>query len=73
MPDLRNKIFRWSAEKNEQLKAERGVEFEHVLAAIRNNAILDIREHPNPERYPFQRIFVLEINQYKYQGESSDV
>jgi len=31
------KPFRWSAEKNEQLKAERGLSFERLTIAIEND------------------------------------
>lgn len=66
MINPKSQVFRWSSEKNDQLKNERGVGFEKVVAAIKNNQILDIREHPNRERYPSQRIFVIEINNYIY-------
>lgn len=60
------KIFRWNEEKNSQLQTDRGVCFEDVVAAIAEGNVLDIIEHPNPERYPSQRIFILEMNQYVY-------
>jgi hypothetical protein len=36
------------------------------LQAISEGRILDIVEHPNPDKYPSQRIFIIEINQYIY-------
>jgi hypothetical protein len=56
----------WSATKNKQLKAERKIDFDAVVLAISQEQILDVFEHPNQDKYPSQRIFVLAINQYVY-------
>ncbi len=48
------------------LKAERGVSFEEVLVAISQGAILDVVVHPNNEKYPNQRIFIVSIRGYAY-------
>ena len=45
---------------------ERGVCFEDVVLKIEMGEILDILDHPNKERYPGQRIFVVEIEGYAY-------
>jgi uncharacterized DUF497 family protein len=58
--------FSWSAEKNESLKRERRVSFEEVVFHIERGDLLDILEHPNQERYPGQRIIVVNINEYAY-------
>jgi uncharacterized DUF497 family protein len=58
------KPFCWNEDKNIQLKAERGVSFESVIETIQQGNILDIIEHPNQDKYPSQRIFILEIGQY---------
>lgn len=60
------KAFRWNEEKNRQLQSERGVSFEQVLQAIAADHLLDVIEHPNQARYPSQRIFIIELNQYVY-------
>jgi hypothetical protein len=60
------KPFRWSAEKNEALKAERGVSFENVVVAIEVGGLLDILAHPNPAKYPRQRILVVTADNYAY-------
>jgi uncharacterized DUF497 family protein len=60
------KLFSWNNEKNERLKQERGVSFEAVLFHIERGDLLDVLEHPNPERYPGQRIFVVNIDNYAY-------
>jgi uncharacterized DUF497 family protein len=60
------KYFSWSAEKNESLKRERGVSFEEIVFHIERGDLLDTLEHPNQERYPGQRIFVVNISEYAY-------
>lgn len=59
-------FFRWNADKNERLQAERGIGFEVVIKAISDGDILDVIERPNQKKYPSQRIFILRINQYAY-------
>ena len=58
--------FSWSVEKNESLKRERGVSFEEIIFHIERGDLLDILKHPNQERYPGQRIFVVKIGEYAY-------
>jgi uncharacterized DUF497 family protein len=60
------RYFSWNNEKNERLKKERGVSFEEVVFHIERGDLLDILEHPNQERYPGQRIFVINIDDYAY-------
>ena len=44
------KYFDWDDAKNAKLKAERGIGFEDVVFHIERGDLLDILEHPNPER-----------------------
>jgi len=60
------KTFSWDEDKNNKLKAERGVSFEQVVFCIENGMLLDVIEHPNPGRYDKQKIYVVEINNYVY-------
>lgn len=60
------KYFSWNSEKNDSLQRERGVSFEEVVFHIERGNLLDILEHPNQERYPGQRIFVVDIDDYAY-------
>ncbi len=60
------KPFRWCPEKNEALQADRGVSFESVVVAIETGGLLDILAHPNPEKYPRQRILVVAADNYAY-------
>ncbi|MGB5134992.1 MAG: BrnT family toxin [Prochlorococcaceae cyanobacterium] len=58
------KPFRWSSDKNQQLQAQRSISFEAVVVAIETGGLLDVLAHPNPGRYPDQRILVVELNGY---------
>ena len=58
------KHFNWNNEKNEKLRAERGVSFEETVLAIEQGQLLDILEHPNKEKYINQNIFVVKIYNY---------
>lgn len=60
------KRFEWNAEKNEELKEARGISFEDVLFHISNDELLDTLKHPNAEKYPNQRIFVVRVKEYVY-------
>ena len=60
------KPFRWSPEKNDVLKAERGISFEGVVVAIESGGLLDILAHPNQAKYPQQRILVVAADNYVY-------
>lgn len=61
-----NVSFDWSAEKNRQLIDERGVSFDQVLTAILDGDLLDVRRHPTEERYPYQMVYYVEVNDYVY-------
>ena len=58
------KPFRWSPGKNEELRTGRGLTFEAVVVAIESGGLLDILSHPNPKKYPRQRILVVELDRY---------
>lgn len=58
--------FVWNSEKNAQLIRERGISFERVIFHIERDEILDVIKHPNPSRYPNQRMFTLDIGNYAY-------
>jgi hypothetical protein len=58
------KPFAWSHEKNQQLLASPGLCFEAVIVAIEEGGLLDVRQHPNPQRYPGQRILIVRIQDY---------
>jgi uncharacterized DUF497 family protein len=60
------KYFAWDDAKNAKLRAEHGIGFEDVVFHIQRGDLLDILEHPNPERYVGQRIFVVRREDYVY-------
>ncbi len=63
---LVNKIIDWNSEKNEVLKEKRNVCFEDVEVRIQKGDILKIISHPNKNKYPNQRIFIIQIDDYIY-------
>jgi len=58
------KRINWYAVKNQQLMAERGVSFEDVLFALQAGGLLDDGPHPNHDKYPRKRFFLIEIDDY---------
>ena len=62
----RLKYFAWDEEKNEKLKAQRGVSFDDIVFHIERGDVLDILEHPNQQRYEGQRIFIVQFQDYVY-------
>jgi uncharacterized DUF497 family protein len=46
------KYFAWDDAKNAKLKADRGIGFEDVVFHIERGDLLEILEHPNPDRAP---------------------
>ncbi|MCX5816842.1 MAG: toxin [Proteobacteria bacterium] len=60
------KYYDWNDDKNELLKKLRGVSFEQVVLAIVSGDLVDRIRHPNPEKYPNQRIFLVKIEDYIY-------
>lgn len=60
------KQINWNAEKNQLLMRERGVSFEDVVFALQTGKLLDDGFHPNKEKYPNQRLFVVQIDDYAW-------
>jgi len=58
------KYFDWNPDKNEWLKAVRGVTFEEIVFHIHAGGLLEVLEHPNESRYPGQKIFVVDVEGY---------
>ena len=58
--------FAWNHEKNAQLIKERQISFERVIYHIEREGLLDIIKHPNSSKYPNQRIFIVNIDNYAY-------
>jgi uncharacterized DUF497 family protein len=60
------KFFDWNDEKNFKLKKERGVSFEQIELAIATGDLVDRLRHPNPKKYPNQKVFLVRIEDYIY-------
>lgn len=58
--------YTWNTEKNLTLVQTRGVGFEDVLVELLADRVLDDRRHPNRQRYPNQRLFIVSIRKYAY-------
>ncbi|MEA3307662.1 MAG: toxin [Elusimicrobiota bacterium] len=60
------KLFEWNNEKNNKLKEERGISFEDVLYYVDKGDILDIVLHPQQDKYPDQKMFIMVMENYVY-------
>jgi uncharacterized DUF497 family protein len=60
------KPISWNAGKNQQLIEDRGISFEDVVFYLQQGALLDDIKHPNEEKYPDQRVFVIDVDGYAY-------
>lgn len=60
------KPFRWDPEKNERLKAGRGISFEEIVLAIEEGGLKDFLVHPNQKRYRGQVVLVVAYRDYVF-------
>ena len=60
------KPFRWSSDKNDLIRLERGLSLERVVVAIDTGGLLDVTEHLNQAKYLNQSILVVSIDNYVY-------
>ncbi|PKL14032.1 MAG: hypothetical protein CVV50_02860 [Spirochaetae bacterium HGW-Spirochaetae-6] len=58
--------FDFNKEKNELIDKERGISFYQVIEIISEKGVLLDINHPNPEKFPNQKMFVIEIDHYTY-------
>ena len=58
--------YKWNQEKNEKLKAKRGVGFEQIILHIERGDLIDVIGHPNQSKYPNQQMLVVKIKDYAY-------
>ena len=56
--------FDWDIEKNERLKKERNISFEDIALLLAAGKLWKTADHPNPEKYPNQRVFLVPIDGY---------
>ena len=60
------KTFAWNPDKNRLLRQDRGIGFEDVLFHIERGDVLDIIEHGNQDRYPGQRMYIVDVEGYAH-------
>lgn len=60
------KLYNWNIEKNDWLKKNRCISFEEVILAISQHKVKEVYDHPNQIKYPGQKIYEIEINDYIY-------
>jgi len=59
-------IFNWDDKKNDLLKEKRGISFEEIVLCINEGKLIDILEHPNYKKYPNQKVYLIERDNYLY-------
>ena len=55
----------FSEEKNQILKATRGIDFEQVVDLLASGKLLDDKQHPDLNK-PHQRIYIIQVDKYAY-------
>lgn len=60
------KPFRWDPDKNEHLKAGRGISFEEMVLAVEQGGLKDVLIHPNQRRYRGQVVLVVSYRNYVF-------
>jgi uncharacterized DUF497 family protein len=60
------KIYNWNPDKNQLLVKERGITFERIVFAIGSGDELAVLEHPNQEKYPGQKISIVQVDDDVY-------
>ena len=54
------------AELRLALAVDRGVSFERMVVAMESGGLLDVLAHPNPTKYPRQRVLLVAADDYVY-------
>ena len=60
------KTFTWNSEKNRKLIEERDISHQDAVFFINNGGLVDDAAHTNTKKYPNQRMFFININEYIY-------
>jgi len=60
------KRFDWNPAKDEWLRRVRGVTFGEIVYHMQAGGLRDVIEHPNPDRFPGQRVFIVKVEGYAY-------
>lgn len=56
-----DKTICWNESKNDRLKQTRGITFEEIVMRLSGDDLLDIIDHPDLNRYPGQKVFVVQV------------
>ncbi len=56
----------WNNDKNNWLKEERGIGFEDIAVALEQGGLIDMVDHPHQDKYPNQKIMVVNWVDYIY-------
>jgi len=59
-----SKSFLWEDAKNSRLIGERGISFDEIVLYIMNGCLMDVIPNNNQEKYPRQRVFVVNVEGY---------
>lgn len=63
---LKSQSYEFDPEKNAKLIEVRNISFEEIIIALGTDKLLDIIVHPNKTKYPNQKMYVVELNDYVY-------
>lgn len=58
--------FDFSLDKDAVLKQGRGFGFRDIIQAIKAGKLIENKANPNKNKYPKQKIFIVELNSYIY-------
>ena len=58
--------YDWNPDKNEWLKKNRNISFEQIIFHLSQGDIWMVSDHPNQEKYPNQKILIVDVNGYAY-------
>lgn len=56
----------WDNKKSNWLKIERGICFEDIAVALEQGGLVDLKDHPQQNKYPNQKIMVISWAEYIY-------
>ena len=59
-------MFDWSDEKDQILRKERGIGFEDIVFHLDQGDLVAVSEHPNGDKYPYQKIMYVRVEDYIY-------
>lgn len=58
--------YDWNPDKNEKLKAERGISFEEIIFHLSQGDIWKTADHPDQLTYPGQKLYFVNVSGYIY-------